>query len=297
MFGNLIVVGSFLQVEVLMNKVGLPVPRNGGGFRRRRQADAGLDIKTIYSLVMQDMKTKFDAKELTDEQKTEATKVITDTQKMLGDTSFAVLGLERGERTQSEVLAVLAEYKDAGNMTEEQNSQVQKLAVDTQVRMIQELVGVLGLSATNLDVTEEQLEVIMARHTFVLKPPGDVQSDVNEDVLAVTELLVEALDTTPKTELAIDGKVAPENIQTTTENVNTVNSLDVDQAANEPAPSSSSAPPALSTTSTSSTSTSTSTSPVSSIASSSTSSSSTTSAPIDIVLNEEATLEEFLSST
>ena len=84
---------------------------------------------------MEDMKAKFDAKELTDSQKMEATKVITDTQKMLGDTSFAVLGLERGERTQSEVLAVLAEYKDAGNMTEEQNSQVQKLAVDTQVRV------------------------------------------------------------------------------------------------------------------------------------------------------------------
>ena len=58
MFGNFIVVGSFLQVEVLMNKVGLPVPRFQGGFRRRRQADTGLDIKTIYSLVMHDLKTK-----------------------------------------------------------------------------------------------------------------------------------------------------------------------------------------------------------------------------------------------
>ena len=50
-----------------------------------------------------------------------------------GDTSFDVLGLERGDKSQSEVLAVLAEYKDAGNMTEELNTQVQKLAVDTQV--------------------------------------------------------------------------------------------------------------------------------------------------------------------
>merc|ERR1719186_1643572 len=236
---NFIVMGSFLQVEVLENGLVLPKPRrNLNKFRRRRQAtlalDDDIDYKNVYTIIMEDMKAKLDAKELTDSQKMEATKVITDTQKMLGDTSFAVLGLERGEKTRSEVLSVLAEYKDAGNMTEEQNSQVQKLAVDTQVRMIQELVGVLGLSATNLDVTEEQLEVIMARHTFVLKPPGDVQSDVNEDVLAVTELLVEALDTTAKSELAIDGKVAPENIQTTTENVNTVNSLDVDQAANEP---------------------------------------------------------------
>ena len=133
MFGNFIVVGSFLQVEVLMNKVGLPVPRHLGGFRRRRQADTGLDIKTIYSLVMQDMKTKFDAKELTDEQETEATRVITETQKLLGDTSFTVLGLERGDRSQNEVLAVLAEYKEAGNMTEGQNTEIKNLAVDTQV--------------------------------------------------------------------------------------------------------------------------------------------------------------------
>ena len=45
--------------------------------------------------------------------------MITETQKRLGDTSFDVLGLERGDKSQSEVLAVLAEYKDAGNMTEE----------------------------------------------------------------------------------------------------------------------------------------------------------------------------------
>merc|ERR1719186_1024986 len=332
---NFIVMGSFLQVEVLENGLVLPKPRIHDKFRRRRQAtlalDDDIDYKNVYTIIMEDMKAKFDAKELTDSQKMEATKVITDTQKMLGDTSFAVLGLERGERTQSEVLAVLAEYKDAGNMTEEQNSQVQKLAVDMQVRMIQELVGVLGLSATNLDVTEEQLEVIMARHTFVLKPPGDVQSDVYEDVLAVTELLVEASDTTPKSVLALDGKVAPENIQTTTENVNTVNSLDVDQPANEPITLSSS-PPALSSTTTSSTSTTStenannvnsfdvepassisssspasstattrsttmSTSPASSITSSSTSSTSSSSAPIDTVLNEEVVLDEFLSNT
>ena len=71
---------------------------------------------------------------MTDDQKTKATRVFTETQKVLGDTSFDLLGLGRGGRSQSEVLAVLVEYKDADNMTEEQNTQVQKLAVDTQVR-------------------------------------------------------------------------------------------------------------------------------------------------------------------
>merc|ERR1719370_1523034 len=197
MFGNFIVVGSFLQVEVLMNKAGLPAPRlSSGKFRRRRQADAGLDIKTIYALLMNDMKTKFEAKELTDEQKTEATRVITETQKLLGDTSFTVLGLERGDKSQSEVLAVLAEYKEAENMTASQNTEIKKLAVDTQVRMIQELVGVLNLTASDLGLTPEQLDVVMARHTFVLKSPGDPVVSVN-----TTELL------------NIEGKTAPPNTE------------------------------------------------------------------------------------
>ena len=47
-------VGSFLQVEVLMNEMVVPKPRNTGGFsRRKRQADVvGIDYKSLYSLVM-----------------------------------------------------------------------------------------------------------------------------------------------------------------------------------------------------------------------------------------------------
>merc|ERR1712002_435602 len=126
----------------------------------------------------------------------DATRVITETQKMLGDTSFSVLGLERGDKSQSEVLKVLAVYRDAGNMTEAQNNAIKKLAVDTQVRMIQELVGVLNLSASDLGMTPEQMEIIMARHTFVLKPPGDPVVDVN-----TTELL------------DIEGKSAPNDTE------------------------------------------------------------------------------------
>jgi len=208
MFGHFVVVGSFLQVEVLMNKVGLPKPRsNDKRFRRRRQAGADVDYKTIYTLVMNDMKAKFDAQELTNDQKTAATRIITETQKLLGDTSFAVLGLERGDKSQAEVLAVLAEYKDSGNMTQDQTNQVKKLAVDTQVRMIQELVDVLGLSASELGLTTEQLDFIMARHTFVLKPPGEPVGGVN-----TTELLNDA--DLPE----IKPKVAPNGTELTSTN-------------------------------------------------------------------------------
>ena len=44
-----------------------------------------------------------------------------------------MLGLERGELSQEEVLSVLAEYRNSGNMTQAQNTQIQQLAVDTQV--------------------------------------------------------------------------------------------------------------------------------------------------------------------
>ena len=70
---------------------------------------------------------------LSEDQKKEATTVITNTQSLLANTSFQVLGLERGELSQEEVLAVLAEYRNSGNMTQIQNNQIQQLAVDTQV--------------------------------------------------------------------------------------------------------------------------------------------------------------------
>ena len=49
---------------------------------------------------------------------------------------FQVLGLERGELSQQEVLSVLSEYRTSGNMTQTQNTQIQQLAVDTQVMKV-----------------------------------------------------------------------------------------------------------------------------------------------------------------
>ena len=72
------------------------------------------------------------------------------------------------------MLAVLVESKKAGNMT---GDQIHRLAVDTQVCMIQGLVGVLGLTATDFKLTKEQLETIMSRPIFVFKPHGDRSSD------------------------------------------------------------------------------------------------------------------------
>ena len=84
------------------------------------------------------METKFKAKELSGEQTKNATTIITSIQAMLANHSFNVLGLENGRSlSQNETLKTLADYRDSGNMTEEQNQQIAKLAVDTRVRTLQ----------------------------------------------------------------------------------------------------------------------------------------------------------------
>eukprot|EP00092_Neocalanus_flemingeri_P002648 GFUD01002836.1.p1 GENE.GFUD01002836.1~~GFUD01002836.1.p1 ORF type:complete len:1672 (-),score=322.02 GFUD01002836.1:132-4439(-) len=331
MLANFIVVGNFLQVEVLLKKIDVPKPRSGvHEFRRKRQASTladGIDYKSIYTIVMNDMKAKFDAKELSDTQKMEATRVITETQKMLGDSSFAVLGLEREGKTQSEVLAVLAEYKEAGNMSEAQNVQVQMLAVDTQVRMIQELVQVLNLSADDLDLTEDELGTILARHTFVLRSPGavstttltnrtlpfDETSEGTDGESVADELLINDSETTSNPE-SIESKNAPE--ASPSEDANDVsNNAEVTTDATPVAPGTSAspsrgtdAPPSpvttdppspdtVSSASTSSTASTTSSTVANAASSSSSTSTSSTSAPLNPLIEEENALSELLKNT
>ena len=138
MYNEFIVVGNFLQFEVLMKGLSVPKPRSTNGFgRRKRQAETlSVDHRTVYSTVMDVMKAKFNDGELSDDQKLNATDIITTTQAMLSSYSFAVLGLEKGNLSSSEILSTLAVYRDSGNMTEEQSTQISQLAVDTHVRMI-----------------------------------------------------------------------------------------------------------------------------------------------------------------
>eukprot|EP00092_Neocalanus_flemingeri_P017774 GFUD01019231.1.p1 GENE.GFUD01019231.1~~GFUD01019231.1.p1 ORF type:complete len:1097 (-),score=213.54 GFUD01019231.1:132-3056(-) len=340
MLANFIVVGNFLQVEVLLKKIDVPKPRSGvHDFRRKRQAQTltdGIDYKSIYTIVMNDMKAKFDAKELSDAQKMEATRVITETQKMLGDSSFAVLGLEREGKTQSQVLAVLAEYKEAGNMSEAQNVQVQMLAVDTQVRMIQELVQVLNLSADDLDLTEDELGTILARHTFVLRSPGavsttmlsnrtlpfdDETSEGTDGESVADELLIND-DETTSNPVSIESKNAPEaspsedsddnsnNAELTTDATPASSGTTAPSPGTDAPPSPGiTAPPSpdnvssdRSSSASASSTASTISSTVSSSASSSTSTSiaattSSTSAPLNPLLEEENDFSELLKNT
>ena len=103
--------------------------------RGRRQAS---EMQKVYIGVMNDMKTKFDKRELSSEQKTATTRVISETQARLATHSFRVLGLERGQLTSREVFALLMAHREAGNMTAEQNSAMDNLSEITQIHMVQE---------------------------------------------------------------------------------------------------------------------------------------------------------------
>ena len=59
---------------------------------------------------------------------------IISTQTMLGSYSFDVLGLEKANLTQDEILQTLQIYQEANNMTDHQSQQIAQLSVDTQVR-------------------------------------------------------------------------------------------------------------------------------------------------------------------
>ena len=95
-----------------------------------------MDYKEIYNKVMANLSSQFINNQLSQTQKTEVTQIIKNTQSKLDGDTFRVLGLDRGNKTHAEVLQTLQQYRDSGNMTAEQNQEIQQLAVDTQVSII-----------------------------------------------------------------------------------------------------------------------------------------------------------------
>ena len=94
-----------------------------------------IDYRKVYDLVMNNLQTRCYAFVLTDEQKSQTKKLIKKTQQIVGESSLAALGLERGVRSQLEVLVLLAEYTSSGYMTKEQESKIKFIATDAQVSL------------------------------------------------------------------------------------------------------------------------------------------------------------------
>jgi len=156
-----------------------------------------LDIKKLYIDVMNDMKVKFQNGDLNQDQKIAATGVITETQSLLGQKSFEVLGLQIGDMTSVQIFEVLKGWKEAGNMTDEQNTAMQDLAEDTQVRMIQGILGVFGytpeVAALNYNVSEGEARLLLQRPTF-----GSQRDETSDAVFSSTSTTT-STTTTPIT--------------------------------------------------------------------------------------------------
>jgi len=166
---ELYVLGNHLQIVVI--EYNLESSDSQVRRRRKRQVETNaLDIKKLYIDVMNDMKVKFQNGDLNQDQKIGATGVITETQSLLGQKSFEVLGLQIGDMTSVQIFEVLKGWKEAGNMTDEQNTAMQDLAEDTQVRMIQGILGVFGytpeVAALNYNVSEGEARLLLQRPTF-----------------------------------------------------------------------------------------------------------------------------------
>lgn len=137
---------------------------------RQQWNDSLIDMKQLYTDVMNDMKVKFQNRDLNQDQKIAATGVITETQALLGQKSFEVLGLQIGDRNSVQIFEVLKGWKEAGNMTSQQNSAMQDLAEDTQVRMIQGILRVFKYTpeqaAQSYNVSAEDVRLLLQRPTF-----------------------------------------------------------------------------------------------------------------------------------
>ena len=94
---------NFQWSDILRNTMCRPTANEG-----HEKHNQSVDHKTVYTKVMEVMRTKFNDGELSDEQKKNATDIITNTQAMLSSYSFAVLGLEKGSLSSSEILDTLA---------------------------------------------------------------------------------------------------------------------------------------------------------------------------------------------
>ena len=129
-----------------------------------------LDIKKLYIDVMNEMKTKFQSGVLNMEQIAATNEVTVETQSLLGRKSLEVLGLRIGDKNSVQTFEVLKGWEVAGNMTAEQDSAMQVLAEDSQIRMIQGLLGVFGYTAEqaalSYNVSAEDVKFLLQLPTF-----------------------------------------------------------------------------------------------------------------------------------
>merc|ERR1719500_2056996 len=199
---ELYVLGNHLQIVVIEHN--LKSSKSEGLSRKKRQDETvALDIKKLYISVMNEMQAKFKSGDLNQDQKVAATAVISETQSLLGRKSFEVLGLEIGDRNSAQIFEVLKSWKEAANMTAEQDTAMQDLAEDTQVKMIQGILGVFGYTADDAalkyNITAEEMKSLLNRPTFGMEVEREELGSVISNPSSTTSTTTTVTTTTVTT--------------------------------------------------------------------------------------------------
>jgi len=125
-----------------------------------------IDYRVLHTKVMDELMEKF--KDLSKPVANEAVKVISDTQELLGNGSLTAMDIDPTSRqfTQQEVLELIKSSREDGRLTDEQEDKINKLALDSQVRLIQKLVALLKLDPVDLGISAENIQHINSLQTF-----------------------------------------------------------------------------------------------------------------------------------
>jgi len=141
--------------------------------RRRREVTLNLletpeevDYRVLHDQVMEILMDQF--KGLSKEKRVEAANIITSTQELLGNGTLIAIGLDPQsvQLSQSDVLGIIGEYKESGNLDASQEAKIVTLATDAQVRLIQKLVKLLKLTPESLGISGVTLHRIINIPTF-----------------------------------------------------------------------------------------------------------------------------------
>ncbi len=131
-----------------------------------------VDLRALHGTVMSVVRTMFTANLINATQQQAAIRVVSETHDLLHNQSLIILGYDpkKVNLNQTQVLALLASSKSANNMTAAQSEQIAQLASDTHVRIVQDLVWLLGLTPAQLNLTQANFTAVMALPTFATRP-------------------------------------------------------------------------------------------------------------------------------
>jgi len=167
-----------------------------------------IDYRVLHTKVMDELMKRF--KDLTKPVANEAVKVISDTQELLGNGSLTVMDIDPTSRyySQQEVLELIKTSREDGRLSDEQEDKINKLALDSQVRLIQKLVALLNLNPVDLGISAENIQHINSLETFT----GVEEFMATATYQPYTEKITEAVKDDPSKDKKDDSNTGLDNV-------------------------------------------------------------------------------------